>query len=152
MDEFNVSHLAETLYDNETRVDMMWPFPCWNAGHEMAEALSMWDREDLPAPLKELLSIWQDEEVDELLSGEGPDFMYAMEELNACAVRKGVSGLLGVVSTPVLHYDSSGKSASFSWGHTYHGLIFGTTLEEFAKEAERWAEKMDEKDKKAAAA
>jgi hypothetical protein len=141
---------TDELFENNLRLDKMWLFPAWNGGEDLADTIDMMaDKpEDLPGPLAELLKNWGEEELDMLFCGhDGSDFSEAMDMLSASAHRMGVSGFLGVFSTPVLTYTSD-NSASFSWGHTYHKLIFGETLELLISNAVAWADEQEEADKK----
>ena len=141
---------TDELYENNLRLDQMWLFPAWNGGEELADTLDlMADKaSDLPEPLADLLKNWDEDEMDYLLSGrDGSEFAEALDMVSAKARRLGISGFLGVFSTPVLTYTSE-NSASFSWGHTHGKLIFGETLELLISNAVAWADDCDERDKK----
>jgi len=141
---------TDHLFENNLRLDKMWLFPAWNGGEELAETIDMMadSAGDLPEPLAELIKDWDEEELDYLFSGsDGSEFSEALDMVSSKAHRKGISGYLGVFSTPVLTYTSD-NSASFSWGHTYHKLIFGETLEALINNAVAWSDERDEDDKK----
>lgn len=136
---------TDQLYENNIRIEQMWLFPMWFGGEEIADTLSiMIDKaEDFPPQLADLVKNWDEEMFDQLLDGsDGYDFSEALDELSVLGRNAGLAGFLGVVSTPVLHYTSA-SSASFSWGHTWHKLIFGETLEAFVANAITWADDMD---------
>jgi hypothetical protein len=132
---------TDELYENNIRLDKMWLFPAWNGGDELADTLDLMvdSAGDLPAPLAALIKNWDDEELDLLFQGrDGSEFAEALDAVSAAAHGAGLSGFLAVFSTPVLTYTSE-TSASFSWGHTYHQLLFGETLEILIENAKTWA-------------
>lgn len=141
--------LMDDMYDATTRIDMMWPFPLFDAGEELAEAFDLMldDGSELPHPLAGLVADWSDERIEDLLHSYhgGESFMEAMNELSTHGRALGVSGFLAKVSTPTRQFISE-TSSSFSWGHTYHALVFGKDMAELTLNACAWAEARREQD------
>lgn len=130
------------LGEANVRLEAMWPFPMWHAGEWMAEVLETDDDNlsRLPEPIRTLISDWTDEAKDNLLGGEGPEFMEAFDNLNEFAIFRNVSGWLALVACPVPERDDDGRVRSFSWGHYRLELLFADTPEALLEQAAEWGE------------
>ena len=141
--------MSDALYEANIRLDNMWLFPAWNGGESLAEALELFadDSKDLPGPIADLVKDWSEDHLDELFSGrDSEDFHEAMDNLSADAHRRNIAGFLGVFSTPVQTFTSA-TSSHYSWGHTWHKLLFGDTLESLTAVAVAWKDECLERDK-----
>lgn len=68
------------------------------------------------------------------------------------ACDSGLLGFLVQVAHPVMEYEKSGKSASFSWGHYNTAWVYGESMPEVVGKAIVWAEKLDKAARKRAKA
>lgn len=131
--------LAERISEANVRICGMWPFPFGEASDALLSAFEGAEIGNLPEPIQALTKGWKEDEIGDLLAGDGWRAREAWNELSGAAWGRNVCGYIITAECPVFK-KAGDKSCEFSWGHYRSENLFAANADLAIVAACEWVE------------